>query len=165
MSEKMVNEIVEQMKPKWQADQYDLLSKNCCNFCDELSRRLGAGPLPSWVMTLAAAGAHLNFGIEEVASAGQRSAILNLARSGEVDERFKRWTPVVMPPVSLKGLDDASTVTSLQAFTGENALSSVAKKSGRGTEVSNSDSSRHPSSKLSEITFNGVSNSNGKARV
>jgi hypothetical protein len=142
MSEKTVNEIIEQMKPKWQADQYDLLSRNCSNFCDELSRRLGAGPLPSWVMALAAAGAHLNFGVEEVASARQRTAIITLARSGEVDERFKRWTPIVMPPANLKEVNE---VTSLRS-----ALISSTPRAGRDTDVSNSDSSRFPSSKLSE---------------
>merc|ERR1711957_194042 len=36
---------------------YDVLSKNCCTFCSVLSRRLGVGELPAYVMRMPDAGA------------------------------------------------------------------------------------------------------------
>lgn len=41
----------------WRVENYDILSKNCCHFCNELCQRLGVGVIPKWVMNLAGAGA------------------------------------------------------------------------------------------------------------
>ena len=37
----------------WQGHTYALLTRNCCHFCDELTRSLGLGPIPAWVNGLA----------------------------------------------------------------------------------------------------------------
>jgi len=36
---------------------YDLLRRNCCHFAEDFCRRLGVGPIPSWVHRLARLGA------------------------------------------------------------------------------------------------------------
>ena len=62
-SEEEVSQIIEDMKAEWLGLDYDLLRKNCCLFSKALVDKLGAGPVPSWVTNLAAAGATLHDGI------------------------------------------------------------------------------------------------------
>jgi hypothetical protein len=54
--EEVVN-IIEEMMPEWMGRSYNVLSKNCHSFSDELCRRLGVARLPQWVNTLANTGA------------------------------------------------------------------------------------------------------------
>lgn len=44
------------LEKEWTIDMYDFLRHNCCHFADELCIRLGAGHLPSWIISLAGAG-------------------------------------------------------------------------------------------------------------
>ncbi|CAE7230224.1 unnamed protein product [Symbiodinium natans] len=48
-----VTEIIREMTVEWKGRTYDVLSKNCHHFSDELCRRLGVAPLPEWVNKLA----------------------------------------------------------------------------------------------------------------
>lgn len=41
-----VNQIVRELSREWPGHSYDLLSKNCNHFCDELCERLGVPKLP-----------------------------------------------------------------------------------------------------------------------
>lgn len=41
------------MKYGWKGKTYDIFSKNCCDFCQELAIELGVGEIPSWVNSLA----------------------------------------------------------------------------------------------------------------
>eukprot|EP00913_Durusdinium_trenchii_P027247 g25563.t1 len=41
----------------WPGGRYDLIHCNCIHFCDELSKRLGARAVPSWVRSLHETGA------------------------------------------------------------------------------------------------------------
>lgn len=43
----------------WQANSYNFLTRNCCHFCNDLCQRLGVGAVPSWVVSLADAGADI----------------------------------------------------------------------------------------------------------
>lgn len=54
-----IKTLIEELARAWPGKEYDLLRRNCCHFTDELSRRLGVGPLPYWVTNLASAGASL----------------------------------------------------------------------------------------------------------
>ena len=47
-----LRELVYEMSEDWPMNSYDLLRRNCCHFCDELSCLLGVGPLPDWVLSL-----------------------------------------------------------------------------------------------------------------
>lgn len=44
-------------KEDWSVKRYNLLTHNCCHFCDLLCEKLGVGPIPGWVKNLANAGA------------------------------------------------------------------------------------------------------------
>eukprot|EP00927_Polykrikos_kofoidii_P016741 TRINITY_DN17588_c0_g1_i1.p1 TRINITY_DN17588_c0_g1~~TRINITY_DN17588_c0_g1_i1.p1 ORF type:complete len:482 (-),score=68.97 TRINITY_DN17588_c0_g1_i1:361-1806(-) len=46
---------IDQLRKEWLGAEYDILSKNCGNFCNELCLRLGVGNLPAWVTRLAEA--------------------------------------------------------------------------------------------------------------
>lgn len=51
-----VNQILRELSREWPGSSYDLLSKNCNHFCDELCERLGVPKLPGWVNRFAHAG-------------------------------------------------------------------------------------------------------------
>ncbi|XP_077248167.1 deSI-like protein At4g17486 [Tasmannia lanceolata] len=51
-----VNQILRELSREWPGNSYDLLSKNCNHFCDELCERLGVPKLPAWVNRFANAG-------------------------------------------------------------------------------------------------------------
>lgn len=52
-----VEQILRDMLPDWGGLTYDLLHKNCCSFSNDFANKLGVGPIPSWVHSLAHAGA------------------------------------------------------------------------------------------------------------
>eukprot|EP01064_Diplonema_japonicum_P006698 TRINITY_DN14542_c0_g1_i1.p1 TRINITY_DN14542_c0_g1~~TRINITY_DN14542_c0_g1_i1.p1 ORF type:complete len:185 (+),score=31.51 TRINITY_DN14542_c0_g1_i1:44-598(+) len=56
MSESEVKDLLQSMAPDWKGNTYDLLSKNCCSFCDAFAKALGVGPIPTWVNRFAGAG-------------------------------------------------------------------------------------------------------------
>ncbi|XP_050221877.1 uncharacterized protein LOC126672031 [Mercurialis annua] len=51
-----VNQILRKLSREWPGSAYDLLSKNCNHFCDELCEKLGVPKLPGWVNRFANAG-------------------------------------------------------------------------------------------------------------
>lgn len=50
------NQILRELSREWPGESYDLLSKNCNHFCDELCERVGVPKLPGWVNRFANAG-------------------------------------------------------------------------------------------------------------
>lgn len=99
-----VQELIDKLKVEWLGCTYDLLVRNCCHFSDTLCRRLGVGPVPEWVISLAGAGAAVAAGVEEAtatadAARGLAAAINEeitpamdelMQREWEVDEEFLR---------------------------------------------------------------------------
>uniref|UniRef100_A0A7S3WVN0 PPPDE domain-containing protein n=1 Tax=Strombidinopsis acuminata TaxID=141414 RepID=A0A7S3WVN0_9SPIT len=57
LGEEDVMVICEQLKTEWKGISYNMLTRNCCNFCDLFCRRLGVGSIPFWTSSLAGAGA------------------------------------------------------------------------------------------------------------
>ncbi|CAJ1342015.1 unnamed protein product, partial [Effrenium voratum] len=53
LSQGQVAEIIKEMTIEWKGRTYDVLTRNCHHFSDELCRKLGVAPLPSWVNQLA----------------------------------------------------------------------------------------------------------------
>ncbi|KAG8485916.1 hypothetical protein CXB51_020217 [Gossypium anomalum] len=51
-----VNQILRELSREWPGTSYDLLSKNCNHFCDELCERLGIQKPPGWVNRFANTG-------------------------------------------------------------------------------------------------------------
>jgi len=56
ISEQEVLRLIQQLRKLWPVSAYNPKMRNCAHFCDELSQKLGAGSLPSWVLSLAAGG-------------------------------------------------------------------------------------------------------------
>ena len=46
-------QLVRQLELSWSGPDYDVLSRNCCHFTQELCTRLGVGPAPEWLNLLA----------------------------------------------------------------------------------------------------------------
>eukprot|EP00930_Biecheleria_cincta_P037165 TRINITY_DN254_c0_g2_i1.p1 TRINITY_DN254_c0_g2~~TRINITY_DN254_c0_g2_i1.p1 ORF type:complete len:506 (+),score=111.42 TRINITY_DN254_c0_g2_i1:48-1520(+) len=57
LSEDQVAAIIADLKEEYDADDYELMTKNCCHFADDLATRLGVGSLPRWLLRLAELGA------------------------------------------------------------------------------------------------------------
>lgn len=61
-SKQEVAAIISRLKIEWPGASYNLLNRNCCHFCEDLSKELGVGPVPGWLNRFAAgAEATLNF--------------------------------------------------------------------------------------------------------
>jgi len=58
--------LMQQLMEEWKASDYNTLLHNCCHFCDELCMRLGVGPIPQWVKSMAGAGEKLGVRVGEV---------------------------------------------------------------------------------------------------
>jgi len=52
-----VLQIIEELKLKWRSSTYNILTRNCHDFSEDLCQRLGVGSLPEWVNSLAPTGA------------------------------------------------------------------------------------------------------------
>ncbi|CAE7262820.1 desi2 [Symbiodinium natans] len=50
-----VDMLVNYLASDWKMSGYDLIRRNCCHFCDVLSMALGAGHVPPWLCSAAAA--------------------------------------------------------------------------------------------------------------
>lgn len=83
LNEQETEAAIEKLAVEWQGRSYDLLTHNCTHFSGELCRTLGVGPMPSWVTSLAAAGARL----DEVRDVGHDAKVKQGTRnSGTVSE-------------------------------------------------------------------------------
>lgn len=80
-----VEELMEAWVPEWLGVEYDVLARNCSHFSDAFCRELGVGPAPVWIMFLATEGAALNYGVNSVATARERQAIMSAAKAMEAD--------------------------------------------------------------------------------
>mmetsp|Transcript_8839 Transcript_8839/g.22525 ORF Transcript_8839/g.22525 Transcript_8839/m.22525 type:complete len:221 (-) Transcript_8839:28-690(-) len=49
MSPEKVKEVIRNLRESWPGASYDLLKRNCNDFCEALCQALGAGPFPMWV--------------------------------------------------------------------------------------------------------------------
>ncbi|RDX60969.1 DeSI-like protein, partial [Mucuna pruriens] len=82
-----VRQILRELSREWSGDSYDLLSKNCNHFCDELCARLGVPKLPGWVNRFANAGDVAREGAENTVSRF-RKAKTNIVSASKVAFRF-----------------------------------------------------------------------------
>jgi len=78
-----VERLIQMMSTRWKGDTYDMLSRNCCHFCDELCMKLDVDPLPDWLNSLAAVGAALGGAQEREAFETNRALGRRRALSGE----------------------------------------------------------------------------------
>lgn len=59
LAPRKIAKVLEELHVQYWGSEYDLLDKNCCHFADELCKRLGCGPIPSWVHRGANMGSNL----------------------------------------------------------------------------------------------------------
>lgn len=88
MSEADVLKLVKEMEPQWPGKDYDLLRRNCVFFSAEFARRLGAKEVPKWVTNLAGAGATIQDGAMQAATAAQAAAIMAAAKASEINAKY-----------------------------------------------------------------------------
>jgi len=74
LTEEEVYDLLRELADEWQGDDYDLLRCNCCHFSETMCRRLGVGPVPSWVTNLAGHGAAVDDTIHTVSSGAHTAA-------------------------------------------------------------------------------------------
>jgi len=88
LSEAEVKKLVEEMKPEWQGNQYDLIRRNCVIFSADFAKKLGVKDVPAWVTNLAGAGATIQDGAMQAATAAQAAAIMAAAKAGEMNAKY-----------------------------------------------------------------------------
>mmetsp|Transcript_46636 Transcript_46636/g.84156 ORF Transcript_46636/g.84156 Transcript_46636/m.84156 type:complete len:273 (+) Transcript_46636:72-890(+) len=87
-TEDEVAQIIEDLKLEWPGFEYDLLRKNCCFFSAAFAEKLGADPVPSWVTSLAAAGATVSDGYKKTVELADKATIIAKAKAAEIDEQY-----------------------------------------------------------------------------
>ncbi|KAJ7550549.1 hypothetical protein O6H91_07G105400 [Diphasiastrum complanatum] len=87
LSEIRVNQILTELSREWPGYSYDLLSKNCNNFCEQLCERLGVQKIPGWVNRFANAG---DVAVEVAGNAMERlrQAKTDIVSAGKVAIRY-----------------------------------------------------------------------------
>mmetsp|Transcript_51124 Transcript_51124/g.165504 ORF Transcript_51124/g.165504 Transcript_51124/m.165504 type:complete len:345 (+) Transcript_51124:67-1101(+) len=63
LSRREVAQVLRQLE--WPGQEYDMLRKNCCHWCEEFCRHLGVKNPPPWVNTLATEVAKIDDGVQE----------------------------------------------------------------------------------------------------
>lgn len=59
LSEQEVLRLLRELSDQWLGHDYQLLERNCCDFSNEMCKRLGVGQIPGWVKSAAGLGARL----------------------------------------------------------------------------------------------------------
>ncbi|KAK4745504.1 hypothetical protein SAY87_011816 [Trapa incisa] len=82
-----VNQIIRELSREWPGHTYDLLSRNCNHFCDELAEKLGLPKIPGWVNRFANAG-DTALEIAETTAVRLRQAKTEIVSASKVAYRF-----------------------------------------------------------------------------
>lgn len=53
LPQEQLHNVLAEIQVKWSGQDYDLINRNCCAFCDALCEELHVGPIPEWVNSLA----------------------------------------------------------------------------------------------------------------
>merc|ERR1739845_237973 len=113
MSREDVSRVLRVMRSQWTVDSYDILTHNCCHFCEALCQRLGVGGVPDWVKHLAGVGS-------SIINAGDSFCSIRLCPHDGVD----RAEPVTFTTVLInrpsRQLDQAEPVSLATVFTQRN---------------------------------------------
>lgn len=70
LSESEVKNLCLRMRKRWRAPNYELYTRNCCHFSNELCINLSVGPIPTWLTSLAGGLATLSETAQELPSMG-----------------------------------------------------------------------------------------------
>eukprot|EP00747_Dinoflagellata_sp_TGD_P219837 gnl/TRDRNA2_/TRDRNA2_91884_c1_seq1.p1 gnl/TRDRNA2_/TRDRNA2_91884_c1~~gnl/TRDRNA2_/TRDRNA2_91884_c1_seq1.p1 ORF type:complete len:287 (+),score=41.19 gnl/TRDRNA2_/TRDRNA2_91884_c1_seq1:89-949(+) len=132
LSQFEVGRLLEDMMREWQGADYDLLRHNCCHFSDAFCQRLGVGPIPTWITSLAAAGVTLDRGLHVAADNAHAAAIIAAAKAGEIDQKINISGRAENFIKDLDQLDKKHGITTTATQVGTE-VSSFAQSVARGT--------------------------------
>lgn len=45
--------LLSRLRREWRGSSYNLLNRNCCNFCEVFCKELGCSPVPGWLNRVA----------------------------------------------------------------------------------------------------------------
>ena len=79
LSRDQVNELLDEMEPRWLGEDYDMVARNCCTFSNEFAQALGVGAIPKRLFRLANAGAAVESGYNSLAD-GMRAVKVTLGK-------------------------------------------------------------------------------------
>lgn len=88
LTKEEVDVLLERLRKEWPGSGYDLLRRNCCHFSDAFCRELGVGEVPSWVMSMANAGAGVADASSCAWSATKGAAATAANKAAEMDEKL-----------------------------------------------------------------------------
>ncbi|CAE7254475.1 unnamed protein product [Symbiodinium sp. CCMP2592] len=84
-TEAQVEQLVEEMRHRWHAGDYDILYHNCCSFADEFGMELTGRGLPGWVNRLPRLLSNVD--VEHVVSKAVSRAVSQV-QDGEESQKF-----------------------------------------------------------------------------
>jgi len=86
LSSEEVQSVLEEMKPLWPGTEYELLTHNCTHFARAFCMRLGVKRVPSWVTSLASAGATVQGGTVMIKNVLQAPLVIAAAKAGRIEQ-------------------------------------------------------------------------------
>eukprot|EP00931_Biecheleriopsis_adriatica_P075264 TRINITY_DN49176_c0_g1_i1.p1 TRINITY_DN49176_c0_g1~~TRINITY_DN49176_c0_g1_i1.p1 ORF type:complete len:436 (+),score=72.36 TRINITY_DN49176_c0_g1_i1:22-1308(+) len=111
LSQQDVDDLINNMSNSWHGNQYDILTRNCAHFSDSFCRWLAVGPIPEWILSLSAAGASLNQGVNAAAVAARHTAILAVARAHSLDQKLGLSEAIEASGQQLRLLDESLSLS------------------------------------------------------
>jgi len=88
LSEAEVNVLIQRTQKEWRGRSYELLTRNCCHYSEELCLRLGVGSIPWWTTSLAGAGATVRNIYDGVTGALNPTLLMGCVTRKEPDGRM-----------------------------------------------------------------------------
>lgn len=108
LSEEEVRELLGRLSKEWQANDYDMLRRNCCHFSDMLCEELQVGGIPRWVRNLSGFARRLDDSRQSFHQAVASATMRGKSRrgAGESDAyRFGDFSTGVLETVGEKALE------------------------------------------------------------
>jgi len=78
LSASEIRNVITLLQAEYKGTSYNIFHRNCCHFADDLCRRLGVGPIPSWVYRLATLGGNA---AQALGGLDEQVGVLKLSRS------------------------------------------------------------------------------------
>jgi len=131
LSDEEVAALLRRMSTEWQGDSYDLLHRNCLNFCNALCQELGVGRIPGWVDRAPRAASDLNAAYRSAAEGAREVA----EGAREVADAVAGALPEVSAPPLPANAQDAQRAA-------EEALEAVRRETQKALEIAQAESAR-----------------------
>jgi len=150
-----VERLIQMMSTRWKGDTYDMLSRNCCHFCDELCMKLDVDPLPDWLNSLAAVGAALGGAQEREAFETNRALGRRRALSGEPAPDARSATEKTPRARRAELVSSGPLAEEREAFEANRALGRRRALSGEPAPDARSATEKTPRARRAELVSSG----------